>query len=247
VVAIIAVLAAILLPALNKSRAIVMLTDCTSRIRQMGIAMTMYNEENDQYWPGQYQHALGAMDYRTACAQYMGVENLVTYPAWNSGIRTQNPMMCPSSYSINRETASFWVPAEEGTYFDAITQPAAPAIVSGYTCNPYFGWTDRSPQQARRGQPPEPSKCLMLADAYREARPNYWYKTSGKSFFRFRHMESYRQASDGKMNMVFIDGHVTVYKFIVGGPIYPDQNVGDGLWSRQADFMWWANTAAASR
>jgi prepilin-type N-terminal cleavage/methylation domain-containing protein/prepilin-type processing-associated H-X9-DG protein len=246
VVSIIAVLASLLLPMLAQARGTARLTDCTNRIRQMGVAVTQYYDENDSWWPGQYINAAGAMDYRSAAARYLGIyEQELGFKFWKSGRKLANPLMCPGSYSLRESSVTFYVSAANGSYFDAIGAVAQPQIVTGYTCNPFFGSTDTSPQRARRGDPPDPSLTLMLADGYREVRPNYWYVSAGKSFFRFRHQESFLSANDGKLNMTYLDGHVVSYKWTAGGPIYPRS--GNGLWTSQPGFLWWASTWGASR
>ncbi|MBQ4328148.1 MAG: DUF1559 domain-containing protein [Lentisphaeria bacterium] len=54
VIAIIAILAAILLPALNSARASAQKTSCTNNLRQMGNALQMYVNDNQDYIPGCY-------------------------------------------------------------------------------------------------------------------------------------------------------------------------------------------------
>src|SRR5437899_9928766 len=52
VIAIIAILAALLLPALSRAKARAQLVRCASNLRQMGIAQTLYIHDSDNYYPG---------------------------------------------------------------------------------------------------------------------------------------------------------------------------------------------------
>ena len=50
VIAIIAILASMLLPALNRARERAQLSSCLSNLKQLGYACTSYLADNDEYW-----------------------------------------------------------------------------------------------------------------------------------------------------------------------------------------------------
>ena len=51
VIAIIAILAAMLLPALARARSKAHQANCVSNMKQIGVALNLYADEHDQFWP----------------------------------------------------------------------------------------------------------------------------------------------------------------------------------------------------
>jgi prepilin-type N-terminal cleavage/methylation domain-containing protein len=100
VIAIIAVLAAMLLPALAKAKQSAWRIQCTSNLKQWGLAITMYAGDNSNYFPDNTQP--GAIDLGWMAFNFTNV----FYPAYlypnrpgsaASGQRAQNDVMsCPT-------------------------------------------------------------------------------------------------------------------------------------------------------
>lgn len=85
VIAIIAILAAMLLPALGKAKERAHTIQCVNNLRQLGVAMSMYAEDNDDFLP----MANGTVDW-----------NSTNPVAWlrllHSYYHTTNVLCCPS-------------------------------------------------------------------------------------------------------------------------------------------------------
>ncbi len=243
VISILGVLVALLLPALGSTRELNRAVDCTSRMRQMGIMTFLYNQDNNQWWPipyGSYTPLTGVPGYRKALNIYYQFTKNGTRHDWGMA----NPMICPASKSMMADSTAFWGSPGFNWQWDGIDTQGygdyANEPATSYTMNPFFfegGYGSNVPENMpRRGTPAKPFLTLLYADAWREARPHYWYVADGKSFFRFRHFESGPVVNDGAISMSFTDGSVKKYKFELGGPIYP--KYGNGLYTEQDDFMW---------
>jgi len=116
VVAIIALLIAILLPSLTQARERAKAAVCAANLRQMGMAMEMYLEDNQGYYPGEHSVHSGPA---------LGGGTFVT---WAPRLRLYA--------SMNEEL--FWCPtADDDTYWKVIFGvPRIPDYVRGYGYQP---------------------------------------------------------------------------------------------------------------
>ncbi|MBR6372162.1 MAG: prepilin-type N-terminal cleavage/methylation domain-containing protein [Victivallales bacterium] len=80
VIAIIAVLAAMLLPALSKAREKARTISCASNLKTIGIAMTMYVQDNEDFFP-LYNAAGGCDLWHNGIYHYAGDINIVHCPS----------------------------------------------------------------------------------------------------------------------------------------------------------------------
>ena len=80
VVAIIGILASLLLPSLKKSRYKARLSVCAENMRQNGIALHSYTDDNNQYWPRRTKEVLHYLedksDGRSLLADYISLDSL---------------------------------------------------------------------------------------------------------------------------------------------------------------------------
>ena len=89
VIAIIAILAAMLLPALSAARERARAAACTANLKQIGLAFTMYNDANDDYYPNNWDNFSGT----NRCWAWILMDGGY-FPDANG---SSNPFLCPSN------------------------------------------------------------------------------------------------------------------------------------------------------
>ena len=93
VIAIIAILAAMLLPALSKAKERGRTTACLSNLHQIGIALQLYVDENNNRMPRMYDFSTNAM-----------VTNVTVDIVLTNLLGSQKILKCPSDFKLIYET-----------------------------------------------------------------------------------------------------------------------------------------------
>ncbi len=96
VIAIIGILAAMLLPALNKAREKAKSALCISNLKQIGLGISMYADDNSDSFPLGYQNRPTGTDWHLLIQPYMS-KSKTTYTANGDVSRT---FICPSAVQV---------------------------------------------------------------------------------------------------------------------------------------------------
>jgi prepilin-type N-terminal cleavage/methylation domain-containing protein/prepilin-type processing-associated H-X9-DG protein len=137
VIAIIAILAAILFPVFAKAREKARQVSCASNLKQIGLAITQYTQDNDEILPpGEYDDASGTQSWRLIVQPYVKSKAVFQCPDnpsknltdndYDNGANTFDGI--PPSYEVNNYT-----PSQTGgqNNVNATGSPAQPGPFSG--------------------------------------------------------------------------------------------------------------------
>lgn len=216
VIGIIAVLIALLLPALNKARAAARSLKCMSNLRQIGVGYAMYRTDYRNFLPPVNSYiSYNALGTQKNYGMYNAIGPYVGKPEWGG---LDNP---PGSEMGYIKTDSYWGSQKNGKFTSSVfycpestKQNPEPWYDVSYGESLYMelpnshGMTGGGNPKAwsfprRANVIPDPSTKIHVADA------NSWHLDSIANVGLSTNFDL-RRHSDGT-NILFLDGHVSHY------------------------------------
>jgi prepilin-type N-terminal cleavage/methylation domain-containing protein/prepilin-type processing-associated H-X9-DG protein len=198
VIAIIGILAAMLLPALNKAREKANAASCLNNMRQWGLALGMYGDDWNDYMP--YEGDSGAIDmsfnlgaWYNILSPYIGSQSLAK-------LYDATPPQIP-------------LPGMKSIYVCPSLKPGTQVVGTGIgVSNPWFGYamnrvlTGSSGNLYKRSIATNPTDAIFLTESENDS-----FSFTDGFFIGPNNTPRVLPRHSGGMNFVFLDGHAQWY------------------------------------
>lgn len=214
VIAIIAILAGMLLPALNKSRMAAQKINCVSNLKQIYLCFSSYKGDHSDYLPGPYNSTLGKMWH-----EVMGHKDKAPYMQMATRSSEFKPMSPVDEWEKYSKMAGAWhcpsdiTPRQNHTFSYGINY-GLPNVASqkGYWAGGSQQYAPFKPDRIRKQ-----SMVFLLGDAER-------YAIYGQTAPIYD--PAYRHGTTA-FNFLYLDGHAATYNQLL------DSNWNKPPWTEQ--------------
>jgi prepilin-type N-terminal cleavage/methylation domain-containing protein/prepilin-type processing-associated H-X9-DG protein len=206
VIAIIAILMAILTPALGRAREQAREIACRQNLRQFGLAVTMYLDENDRRFPSAPVCLIGVKTANEYCRWHNPAEP-ARGPLWPY-IPDEKVRLCPT-FKVFAKSVGDKHPGHNRAI------PVIPYF--SYSMNGLLG---TNKVDTDRGAPKVSNVTRAHAEVFMFAEENMWERAgdtsvlndnalipNGRDWFGTFHRTSGGKLNSGMVNAVFVDGH----------------------------------------
>jgi prepilin-type N-terminal cleavage/methylation domain-containing protein/prepilin-type processing-associated H-X9-DG protein len=204
VIAIIAILAGLLLPALGKSKSKALQINCLSNMKQMGVGLLLYAEDNNGQLPAGFHHNAGSeFVWTDALSPYLGEVDLIRLCGADPR-KNEKKFSNGTSYIMNDHLTTplfnaFGEMVESAVRLDQLKDPSATVL--------FFEASDKLAVSAIS------SACVACSRSWNLGGWNTVIKDIQPD--RHRSGAPAEDSSKGKANYLFADGHVQLVDALI--------------------------------
>jgi prepilin-type N-terminal cleavage/methylation domain-containing protein/prepilin-type processing-associated H-X9-DG protein len=211
VIAIIAILAAILFPVFAQAREKARQAACLSNLKQIGLALGMYLQDNDEQFPmGNYSTPGGLITWRQLLEPYIkaGVAGIET----NATAQEKKSIwVCPNSGGSYPSVAGTKFAKAATAAAQLGTQPMRSYGANGYLVFDDYYWAGGT-QPAKLAAIPHPANIIFVAELGAvPGRDNVWGRDEVDKGWNVAEVTA-RVRHSGGANYVLADGHAKWFK-----------------------------------